>query len=193
MSGHVLNGINRFVWSLAVISIPSCSRCHHHRLHQSTNVGRASRAKNLYCGCWVIEWVLSDIPHWMIPPDISSAQTISLGVNIKKSNCMRIGSRHDKMCTKITMCDGGELPWVDEIRYLGVVIISALQNSSVLSTKLSGPSIKQQMVSSPKSVEWLLRKLWFNFWSKNVCLFCRMLYRCMQLGQKFNAITGLYI
>ena len=61
------------------------------------------------------------------------------------------------------MCDGGELPWVDEIRYLGVVIISALQNSSVLSTKLSGPSIKQQMVSSPKSVEWLLRKLWFNF------------------------------
>jgi len=27
------------------------------------------------------------------------------------------------MCAKITMCDGGELPWVDEIRYLGVVII----------------------------------------------------------------------
>jgi len=37
---------------------------------------------------------------------------------------MRIGSRHDKMCAKITMFDGGELPWVDEIRYLGVVIIS---------------------------------------------------------------------
>ena len=39
---------------------------------------------------------------------------------------MHIGSRHDKMCAKITMCDGGEqreLPWVDEIRYLGVVII----------------------------------------------------------------------
>jgi len=27
------------------------------------------------------------------------------------------------MCAKITMCDGGELPWVDEIRYLGVFII----------------------------------------------------------------------
>ena len=35
---------------------------------------------------------------------------------------MRIGSRHDKMCGKITMC---ELPWADVIRYLGVVIIRA--------------------------------------------------------------------
>jgi len=39
-------------------------------------------------------------------------------VNIKKSSCMRIDSRHDKMCGK--MCDGGELPWADIIRYLGV-------------------------------------------------------------------------
>jgi len=38
---------------------------------------------------------------------------------------MRIGSRHDKMCAKITMCDGRELPWVEEIRYLGVFIIRA--------------------------------------------------------------------
>ena len=74
---------------------------------------------------------------------------------------MRIGSRHDKMCAKITMCDGGELPWVDEIRYLGVVIIRGAK--SVLSTKLSALSIKQQMVSLPKSIDWLLRKLWFNF------------------------------
>ena len=74
---------------------------------------------------------------------------------------MRIGSRHDKMCAKITMCDGNELPWVDEIRYLGVVIIRGAK--SVLSTKLSALSIKQQMVSLPKSIDWLLRKLWFNF------------------------------
>jgi len=38
---------------------------------------------------------------------------------------MRIGSTADKMCAKITMCDGDELPWVDEIRYLGVFIIRA--------------------------------------------------------------------
>ena len=36
---------------------------------------------------------------------------------------MRIDSRHDKMCAKITMCDGSELPWVDVIRYLGVFVI----------------------------------------------------------------------
>jgi len=28
-----------------------------------------------------------------------------------------------KMCAKITICDGRELPWVDEIRYLGVLIV----------------------------------------------------------------------
>ena len=47
----------------------------------------------------------------------------SISINIKKSTCMRTGSRHDKMCAEITMCDGGELLWVDEIRYLGDVII----------------------------------------------------------------------
>ena len=35
----------------------------------------------------------------------------------------------------------------------------------------------------------LLRKLWFNFWSKYICLFCCMLY--VQLGQKINAVTVL--
>ena len=40
---------------------------------------------------------------------------------------MRVSSRHDQMCAKITMCHGGELPWVDEIHYL-VFLISALQN-----------------------------------------------------------------
>jgi len=38
---------------------------------------------------------------------------------------MRIGLRHDKMCAKITMCDGRELPWADAIRYLGVFAIRA--------------------------------------------------------------------
>ena len=45
--------------------------------------------------------------------------SIDIVINIKKSICMRIGSRNDKMCAK--MCDGGELPWVDEICYLGVL------------------------------------------------------------------------
>ena len=44
-----------------------------------------------------------------------------------------------------------------------VLLLFAVQNSSVLSTKLSALSIVHQMVSLPKSVDWLLRKLWFNF------------------------------
>ena len=74
---------------------------------------------------------------------------------------MRIGSRHNKMCAKITMCDGGELPWVDEIRYLGVVIIRGAKFKR--SIDKAKRTIVQQMVSLPKSVDWLLRKLWFNF------------------------------
>ena len=35
---------------------------------------------------------------------------------------MRIGPRNDNVCAKITMCDGSELSWVDEIRYLGVFV-----------------------------------------------------------------------
>jgi len=42
---------------------------------------------------------------------------------------MRIGSRHDKRCAKITTCDGGELPWVDEIHHLGIFIIRAAKCS----------------------------------------------------------------
>jgi len=73
---------------------------------------------------------------------------------------MRIGSRHDKMCAKITMCDGGELPWVDEIRYLGVVIIRGAKFKC--SIDKAKRSYREAMVSLPKSVDWLLRKLWFN-------------------------------
>ena len=38
---------------------------------------------------------------------------------------MRIGVRHDKPCSKITTMDSRELVWADEIRYLGVFIVSA--------------------------------------------------------------------
>jgi len=38
---------------------------------------------------------------------------------------MRVSSRHDQMCAKITMCHGGELPWVDEIHYPGIFNIRA--------------------------------------------------------------------
>jgi len=45
--------------------------------------------------------------------------------NAKKSSCMRIGARHEKVCSRISTLNGRELDWVDEIRYLGVFIVRA--------------------------------------------------------------------
>jgi len=48
-------------------------------------------------------------------------------INAKKSCCMRIGVRHEKLCSKIKTLDGPELEWVHEIRYLGVYIVRAMK------------------------------------------------------------------
>ena len=50
---------------------------------------------------------------------------LDMCINTKKSCCMRIGSRFDINCTQITSIDGMSLPWVTELRYLGVYIISS--------------------------------------------------------------------
>jgi len=44
-------------------------------------------------------------------------------INIKKSCCMRIGSRHDKVCAEVCTLDGQPICWTHEIRYLGVSIV----------------------------------------------------------------------
>ena len=48
---------------------------------------------------------------------------LDLCINVKKTCCMRIGQRHDAICSNIVTSSGFTLPWVDEIRYLGVFII----------------------------------------------------------------------
>jgi len=42
----------------------------------------------------------------------------------KKSSCLRVGSRHKVTCAEITTSGGNNLPWVNEIRYLGIFIVS---------------------------------------------------------------------
>ena len=49
---------------------------------------------------------------------------------------MRIGPRNDIVCAKLIICDGSELSWVDEIRYLG-----DLYNLNARLIMLSVPSI----------------------------------------------------
>ena len=46
-----------------------------------------------------------------------------MSINLKKTCCMRIGPRNDRLCANINIRNRGEIPWVDEIRYLGIFIV----------------------------------------------------------------------
>ena len=46
-------------------------------------------------------------------------------INVKKSCCVRIGSRFDSNCASINSINGTSLPWVTEMRYLGVFLVSS--------------------------------------------------------------------
>jgi len=50
---------------------------------------------------------------------------LDMSINEKKSCCMRIGPRCDIACANITTSNGNILPWVDEIRYLGIYIVKS--------------------------------------------------------------------
>jgi len=45
-----------------------------------------------------------------------------LGINVRRSVCIRIGLRCHFSCSPILMSDGSELQWVDSVRYLGVFV-----------------------------------------------------------------------
>ena len=50
---------------------------------------------------------------------------LDMKLNAKKSCCMRIGPRYSVKCCNIISNCGYSLPWVNEIRYLGVNIIQS--------------------------------------------------------------------
>jgi len=49
---------------------------------------------------------------------------IDMHLNIKKSMCLRFGTRYDRPCENICSAQGEILQWVDECRYLGVYLKS---------------------------------------------------------------------
>ena len=84
------------------------------------------------------------------------------------------------------------LPWVDEIRYLGVVKIRGAKfKCSIDKAKRSfycaanGIFAKIGRLASEEVMVRLLKQKMFPYFA--VCS------GCMQRGQKINAITGLYI
>ena len=49
-----------------------------------------------------------------------------MNINFKKTCCVRVGPRCNAECLNITTADGHALPtlpWVDEVKYLGIVIL----------------------------------------------------------------------
>jgi len=93
---------------------------------------------------------------------------------------------------EITMCDGGELPWVDEIRYIGVFIIRGAKFKCSIDKAKHSFYRAANGIFVPKSVDWLLRKLWFNFSQMfayfTVCsrCICNLDKRSMQSLDTFN-------
>ena len=50
---------------------------------------------------------------------------LDMSINSKKSCCMRIGPRCNYKCSNLTTSCGSDLPWVTDIRYLGVHIVQS--------------------------------------------------------------------
>jgi hypothetical protein len=48
---------------------------------------------------------------------------LDMNINFKKTCCVRVGPRCNVECLNITTADGHVLPWVDEVKYLGIVIL----------------------------------------------------------------------
>jgi hypothetical protein len=48
---------------------------------------------------------------------------LDMSINVKKSGCLRIGPRCDKNCIDIKTSTGCVIPWVKEIKYLGIYIV----------------------------------------------------------------------
>ena len=50
---------------------------------------------------------------------------VNLYINVDKSHCIRIGSRHGVDCAKLVTANQNKLAWCSRVRYLGVWIVSA--------------------------------------------------------------------
>ena len=97
--------------------------------------------------CWSIILYADDI--LLIATSITQLQRLlyscekelnilDMTINVNKSRCLRIGPRHAASCVCLKTTDGLLIPWVDEIRYLGVYIVrSAIFKCSLAHAKKS--------------------------------------------------------
>jgi len=50
---------------------------------------------------------------------------IDMLINVKKSCCLHIGPRNNFSCDAIRTSNGVAIPWVNELRYLGIFIVQS--------------------------------------------------------------------
>jgi len=96
------------------------------------------KIKSQRIGCMLRSFCLSIILYaddmLLLAPSVEALQQLvlicecelkelDLSINIKKSFCVRIGSRHEVICGEIITSCGHLLLWVDKVRYLGIFIV----------------------------------------------------------------------
>jgi len=55
----------------------------------------------------------------------SELKWLDMSINLNKSCCLRIGPRSNIICAAVTSLTGHKLPWVSEMRYLGVYFVQS--------------------------------------------------------------------
>jgi len=100
---------------------------------------------------------------------------LDMSLNVGKSCCIRIGPRHDKICNNIVTLNGLQLSWVNELRYLGIFIVSACCFKISLDHKRSffrainavfgkvGRIASEEVVIELLNVKWHLDSLRYSF------------------------------
>jgi len=102
---------------------------------------------------------------WLCEQELNS---IDMVINVRKSCCMRVGTRQDKPCSNINTIDGRQLSWVNEIRYLGVVIVRSVK------FKCSVDQAKKPFYHAANRIFAKVGQVVVELFKCNVCLFCYM-------------------
>ena len=103
-------------------------------------------------------------------------QALDLVINPKKSSCIRIGPRNDITCVRICSSSGVLLPWVKEMKYLGVAILSC-RNFKISTEESRRAFHRTANAEFAASAELPQNKLCCNCCVVNVFQFCYMVSR----------------
>jgi len=63
----------------------------------------------------------------------SELQYLDMAINAKKSVCTRFGPRYKQPCCNLPTSDGREIVWCENVRYLGVHVVSSKSFTCFLS------------------------------------------------------------